>query len=210
MTLNTIIENFGTLIGVVYIYYQYKASPKFWYVSVVNAIPFIYLFFAKGNYASGLLFTYYLIVALQNIFFARKGEEQGDVFVIRNIPRALYPRLFGVAALIFAAIYAFLLNTESIKQLLETVFGMSLPFAVPQTPAADAFATALSFLAMWLLSKKYLEQWLIWVVVNSAFVYMQLVAGLYLWAGLFFLYLVVAVMGYFNWRKLQRRQCAEA
>ena len=85
----------------------------------------------------------------------------------------------------------------------------SLEVPTPQTPFADAFATGLSFVSMWLLSKKYIQQWLAWVVVNTAYVYMYIFQASYPWAVLFFIYGAVAVFGYFNWRNLYRRQQAK-
>ncbi len=202
LTFNEWVELIGTLIGLVYIYYQYIASPKFWYVSAVNALPFIYLFFVKGNYASALLYTYYLTVALQAILLPKNDTDGSGTFLIRTIPARLYPRLALATAALFGVLYAFLLNLEP---LVHSVFPAA-PVTLPLTPAADAFATALSFVSMWLLSKKYLEQWLSWVVVNTVFVYLGLSMGSWQWAALYALYGLVAVMGFFNWRRLLHRQ----
>lgn len=191
----------GTLLGLPYIYLQYKASPKFWPVSAVNALPFIYVNFVKSNFATAALFTYYLIVALQGMFFSGGKNETTDAdgtFIVRRIPLSLYPRLAAVFVLIFAAIYLFVTHAPSLLT--------SMP--EPQTPLADAFATALSFVSMWLLSRKYIEQWLSWVVVNTVYVYMYVVQGSYPWAALFLIYGAVAVLGYFNWSAIHRRQTA--
>lgn len=208
MTFNGYVEIFGTLIGLVYLYLQYKARPLFWHVAIINAIPFVYLFLLKGNYASAALFTYYLIVGVKMVFFTPKDENEGsgNVFTITNIPSRLYPRLLLTVTVICGTLYFFLLNVEQIITALNGMFNFNLPVATPRTPLADAFATSLSFVGMWLLSKKYLEQWILWVVVNTVFVYMQIVSDLYQWAALFTVYGIVAVMGYFNWRKLQRAQ----
>lgn len=209
MTFNGYVEIFGTLIGLVYLYLQYKANPLFWPVAIVNAIPFVYLFLLKGNYASAALFTYYFIVGVKMVFFAPKEEAKGNVFFIRNIPGRLYPRLLASVLLISGMLYLFLINVEQIIGLFNAFFNVSLPVETPLTPLSDALATALSFVGMWLLSKKYLEQWILWVVVNTLFVYMQVMSELYQWAALFTVYGIVAVMGYFNWRKLQARQTSE-
>ena len=205
--LNGILAFLGTVLGLPYIYLQYKASPKFWPVSALNALPFIYVNWVKSNFATAALFAYYFYVAVQAMFFSkdRESETNDGAFVVRNIPTQLYPRLVLIFLLIFGAIYAFVVYAPE----LFAHFLPSLEVPTPQTPFADAFATGLSFVSMWLLSKKYIQQWLAWVVVNTAYVYMYIFQASYPWAVLFFIYGAVAVFGYFNWRNLYRRQQAK-
>ena len=201
---NGILTFLGTLLGLPYIYLQYNASPKFWPVSAVNALPFIYVNLVKSNFATAALFAYYFFVAVQVMFFTRDkdSDSNADAFVVHNIPGKLYPRLLLAFLLIFGGIYGFVVYAPTIfAQLIP-----SLDVPTPQTPFADAFATGLSFVSMWLLSKKYIQQWLSWVVVNSVYVYMYVSQANYPWAVLFFIYGSVAVFGYFNWRALYRRQ----
>ena len=77
---------------------------------------------------------------------------------------------------------------------------------MPPTPWLDAFATAVSCTGMWLISRKYMENWLIWIVVNVGYVGMYAVQLNYFWAGLFFVYLVMSVVGWVEWRKLHHQQ----
>ena len=205
--LNGILAFIGTLLGFPYIYLQYKASPKFWYVSAVNALPFVYVNFVHGNFATATLFAYYFYIAVQAVFFSSdKGKAAtGDTFIVRHIPRRLYPRLVLIFAVLFVGIFLFVTHAHDI-------FAQILPNIEvhhPTTPLADAFATALSFVSMWLLSKKYIEQWIAWVVVNTAYVYMYLAQDSLPWAALFFVYGVVAVLGFFNWTALLHRQQSE-
>ena len=67
-------------------------------------------------------------------------------------------------------------------------------------PVADAFTTALSIVAMWMLAQKYLEQWLLWIIVNVVSTALYFWKGLYPTAILFIVYVIVAVLGYFRWR----------
>ena len=72
----------GTLLGLPYVYLQYKANPKFWIASALNALPFVYVNFVQGNFATAALFFYYLVVALQAIFFKKEEVTDEGVFVI--------------------------------------------------------------------------------------------------------------------------------
>ena len=80
----------GTLLGIPYVYLQYKASPKFWVASALNALPFIYVNFVQGNFATAGLFVYYLLVAVQAIFFKHEEVTEEGVFLIYTTPRRKY------------------------------------------------------------------------------------------------------------------------
>lgn len=192
----------GTLLGIPYVYLQYKASPKFWVASALNALPFIYVNFVQGNFATAGLFFYYLVVALQAIFFKKEEVTEEGVFVIHRTPSRSFMPLLVASGAILLGIYAFLTN---IHLLLGTSFG-GISVATPQTPWVDAFATALSCTGMWLISRKYLENWLVWMVVNVGYVVMYVVQGNIFWAALFVLYLVMSVVGWLEWKRLLSKQ----
>ena len=68
-------------------------------------------------------------------------------------------------------------------------------------PMGEAISTALSIVAMWLLAKKYLEHWLLWIIVNLFYAILNFSIELYPTALMFTVYLIVAIMGYWKWRK---------
>ena len=72
-------------------------------------------------------------------------------------------------------------------------------------PWCDAFTTALSIIGMWMLARKYLEQWWVWMVVDVVCVGLYIYKGLYFTAALYALYAVVAVMGWANWKRLMKK-----
>lgn len=69
-------------------------------------------------------------------------------------------------------------------------------------PALDAFTNALSFVGLWALARKYVEQWAFWIVVDVICCYLYIVKGIPFKAGLYGLYVVIAVMGYFKWKAM--------
>ena len=75
-------------------------------------------------------------------------------------------------------------------------------FTDSPVPWGDAFTTALSILAMWMLAQKYLEQWGVWMVVNAVS------AALYFWKGMtptavtYVVYTIVPIFGYIKWRRM--------
>ena len=73
-------------------------------------------------------------------------------------------------------------------------------------PVLDSFTNALSIVGLWTLARKYLEQWLFWMVVDliSCVLYVQ--KGIPFKALLYGLYVVIAVMGWFKWKKMMNNE----
>ena len=85
---------------------------------------------------------------------------------------------------------------------LGVIFGY---FFAAYTPAAatylDATTTAFAILATFMLVQKKLENWLYWIVVDIAYVYLYGRQGAWLFAGLMVIYVIIAALGYIRWRK---------
>ncbi|HEY7774972.1 MAG TPA: nicotinamide riboside transporter PnuC, partial [Kineobactrum sp.] len=75
-------------------------------------------------------------------------------------------------------------------------------------PYLDSFTTWGSILTTWMVARKVLENWLYWLVIDAAAIYLYLERGLMLTAGLFMVYLVIVVFGYLQWQKHYRAQFA--
>jgi nicotinamide mononucleotide transporter len=68
-------------------------------------------------------------------------------------------------------------------------------------PYLDAFTTWGSIVTTWMVAQKILENWLYWLVIDSASIVLYLDRGLYLTVLLFVAYLLIAVFGYWQWRR---------
>ena len=75
-------------------------------------------------------------------------------------------------------------------------------FTDSRVPFLDSMSTALSITAMWMLSRKLVEQWLVWLVVDMISMGLYIYKGIPITAALYMLYCVLAVLGYLRWRKV--------
>jgi nicotinamide mononucleotide transporter len=92
--------------------------------------------------------------------------------------------LAGVSLLLFALIWFILKNyTDS------------------NVPVADSLATSLSIVATWMLARKILEHWLVWIFVDLFSIGLFWYKELYPTVVLFVVYTIMAVVGYFEWKK---------
>lgn len=87
-----------------------------------------------------------------------------------------------------------------IMVLLAALISLLLHYTDSTTIILDAITTALSLVAQWMMSKKWLQNWWFWLVMNSISLIMYSVKGLYITTGLYAVYFILCVYGYYQWR----------
>lgn len=157
----------------------------------------MWLFFSKGIYADCAMNAYYFFIAIYGyIAWTRhknhKNPEKKQSTGIRPITHIGWKVLVGCigVCMVIYAILAYLL----------------IKFTDSTIPYLDAFTTSLSIVAMWMLARKYAEQWFAWILVDVVSCGLYFYKGLPLSAVRYGIYTVVAIFGYFNWIKLMKRQ----
>lgn len=73
-------------------------------------------------------------------------------------------------------------------------------------PLWDSIGTALSFVAQWMIAKRKIENWLVWIPVNIIYCILFFAKELPLYSALTLVYLLMAVIGYFNWKNILQKQ----
>ena len=184
------VEILGTVAGLLYLWLEYRASINLWVASIVMPALYLVVYYDAGLYADMGINIYYLLIAIYGWaawrygFSLRRGSE-GQELSISHTPAGLWLPLVGLTALLFVAIAQVLIN-----------------FTDSTVPWADAFTTALSVVGMWMLARKYVEQWWVWLVVDVASVALYVYKDLHFTAVLYALYAVVAIFGYRKWKQL--------
>ena len=77
-------------------------------------------------------------------------------------------------------------------------------FTDSNVPLLDSFTTALSIIGMWMLARKYVEQWWAWIGVDAVSAGLYVYKGLDFTAALYALYTIIAIFGYFKWKKMMK------
>lgn len=187
------LEIVGTIIGLLYLYFEYKASIYLWLMSILMPMIYIFVYYDAGFYADMGINIYYLGASIYGWAVWLGGRSiKREVKMVRNIehtPLKYILPMVVIAGVLFFAIAQLLIN-----------------FTDSTVPWGDSFTTALSIIAMWMLSRKYVEQWLVWLVVDVVCTGLYLYKGLYPTAALYGLYSVIAVFGYFKWLKLMKNE----
>lgn len=187
MTLSLLLQIVGTALGLWYLWLEYHANIWLWIVGAIMPMVHGLLYLSSGIYADAAMQLYYVLAGIYGLMVWRRRPKNKSEGKIVHTPLKWLPVLLVVYALLHCLLY-FLL-TE---------------FTDSRVPFFDAMSTALSVVAMWMLSRRLVEQWLVWLVVDMISVGLYLYKQIPITAGLYSIYCILAVVGYLRWRKLAK------
>lgn len=181
-----------TILGIIYIILEYRASIMLWLVGIVMPAMDVFLYYSHGLYGDAGMAVYYTLAAVYGWavwkFGKKRKQKAGEEMPVTFMPKRLYP----IATVFFVAAWV------------ATWFVLS-HFTSSNVPVLDGFTNALSFVGLWALARKYTEQWLFWILVDAVSCYLYIMKGIPFKAGLYGMYVVIAVMGYRKWMKMARQ-----
>ena len=186
------LDIFTTLLGLWYIYLEYKAHIAVWIVGIIMPALDIFLYYDHGLYGDAGMAAYYTLAGFYGYWawHRGKGREDKQVLPVTHFPqRHILP-----VACIFGALWV------------GTWFVLS-HYTNSTVPWTDALTNALSFVGLWALARKYVEQWFFWIVVDAICTVLYVQKGIPFKAFLYGLYVFIAVMGYFKWKQLMKADC---
>ena len=183
------LELIGLIIGLLYLLLEYKANIWLWPVGVIMPIVYIIIFYQNKFYADMTFNVYYLFASIYGWYIWAKSLEKTDQGFISHLPKKYIVGLSAIFVAIFAAIAFLLIN-----------------FTDSEVPYGDSFTTTLSILAIWMLAHKYIEQWLLWIVVNAVTAVLYHNKELNITVILFIVNFFVSILGYVKWKKMMLEQ----
>ena len=185
MELKLVLQIVGTLLGLLYLWWEYKANIWLWIVGAIMPVVHGVLYLNSGIYADAAMQLYYVLAGIYGLCVWLRGTKRAErVVSIQHTPSKWIFPLVAVYLLLHILMYYVLSE-----------------FTDSRVPFFDSMSTALSIVAMWMLSRKLVEQWLVWLVVDMISVGLYLYKGIPITAMLYTLYCALAVAGYMRWRK---------
>lgn len=180
------LEILGTATGIIYLYQELKASIYMWVTGIIMPAISIFVYYQAGLYADFGINVYYLFAALYGFAIWQFGKKKNEkTLPITRTPKRKYWQLT----------LCFILSFILIGFVLQCYTDSSVPWW-------DSFTTALSIVGMWMLARKWLEQWWAWVAVDAVSAFLYVYKGIYFYAALYALYTIIAIYGYFKWKRL--------
>ncbi|MCF0065478.1 nicotinamide riboside transporter PnuC [Dyadobacter chenwenxiniae] len=187
----TWLEILGFITGAICVYLNTQQNVWGWFFGIINAVLYAIVFWQVRLYADTGLQGYYFLTSIYGWWMWKFGGRNHDGISVTRTPARMYP-VFGVIFLIITASWGFLLGK----------------FTDASLTYADSALTVASLIGQWMMARKYLENWILWIIADACYVVMYFYKDLHLTAILYAVFLALAVGGYFQWRRDLLRDAA--
>ncbi len=184
------IEVLGVVFSILYLFFSIRQNILLWPMGIISALLYMVVFYQSKFYADMGLNGYYFFISIYGWILWRQTDK--DPAKELSVTR-IHLRMAGLLLVITV------LSFFGIGVILDKFTDSPIPYW-------DAFTTAVSFTATWMLARKILEHWILWIIVDLVSMGLYLYRGLYPTLVLFAIYSTMAVIGYFEWRKSYLRE----
>jgi len=176
----------GTIIALAYLYFSIKQNIWLWPLGIISSAIFAYVFFRSKIYAGMGLQIYYVIISIYgwyNWWKVRNGNKLSTTVKSLLGNYKLMVVLLLIVIFLFVVLFQILVHTDT------------------NVPYYDALISALSIVATWMLAKKYIEHWWVWLLADPISIGIFIYQKLYFMVILYFIYSIMAIVGYKSWKK---------
>jgi len=186
------VEIIAVITGLLYVILAIHKNPLLWLFGIISSGLYVWIFYHSGIYAYAFLYVYYVVIGLYGWYNwsgkSKDKQEQYNLAVQRTSKSILWLCISLTLALVIPI-------TFFLKK-----------FTSSDLPMADAFLTAGGFVATWMLTQKYIEQWLFWIIIDLSTMGVMIYQKLYPSALLFLIYTLLAIKGFVQWKKELKAQ----
>jgi nicotinamide mononucleotide transporter len=182
-------ELLGALLGVVMVVCNIRQLHWGWPLAFASSLLYVIVFADAKLYGEAALQIFFAITAIWGwLQWLRGGQTDGranrQALKVQRLHQLIALKIIAVCAIFFPTTALFLIK-----------------FTNSDAPWADALPTVLSLAATYLLGKKYIENWPVWIVVNSVSIALFAYKGLWLTVGLYAIFAVMAAVGWQAWAR---------
>ena len=185
------LELFAAIVGAISVYLSGRQSLWAWPTAIVNVVSYAVVFSRAKLYADAGLQVVYALLSLYGWYEWRYGGARRTPLPVTRTPARLWPLLAAIAVA----------GTLLVGGGLARWTDASIPYT-------DAALTAVSLVAQWMMTRKLLEHWLVWIAVDVVYVPVFISRGLHVTAALYAVFLGLAIAGWVAWRRDWRAQQA--
>jgi nicotinamide mononucleotide transporter len=186
-------EMSAVLFAIIYLLLAVKQDVKCWFAAIISSLLYFFIMYDAGLYMEAYLQIFYIIMAFYGLQQWRSGDANAPQFIVRTWDKRLHINV--IILIIFMSLIS--------GFLLEKYTNAILPFI-------DGLTTWGAIVATYMVAKRLLENWIYWFVIDFISIFLFMSRGLYLTAGLFFIYLVIIYFGYMSWIKIRDDISAES
>lgn len=187
------LEASAVAFGLAYLVLAIRQNILCWPAALISVLLSLVLFFEARLYSESALQLFYAAMALYGWYQWRYGGR-GPSDEAAELPVSVWPAQRHVVAIAMS-----LLATAAIGWVLAHKTRAAFPYL-------DTFTSVSAIVTTYMVAKKVLENWIYWIVLDSLSVYLYVARDLYLYAALFVVYVVLAVLGFVRWHRDWRAQ----
>ncbi|NPD92818.1 nicotinamide riboside transporter PnuC [Xylanibacter muris] len=187
-----ILEIFGVLSGLLYLFLEIRQHRAMWVVGFLTSLVYVFVFFRSRIYADMWLNIYYVVISVYGFL----QWTQNKRYVASEATSSTYKEI------VYSHLTSRILVTVlfSIAILFVLLYNVLHHFTDSPVPVGDAFTTAVGIVATWMLARRIIEHWILWIVVNGVSVCIYYQRGLYPTVFLYICYAILAVVGLYTWK----------
>jgi len=196
-------ELIAVVLALAYLVLAMRQSAWCWPAAFFSTMIYVVLFWQSALLMESLLNAYYLLMAVYGwtVWQQRPNVPTDDglhpnakkELTISSWSIEVHLKVIGVLVLVSVALGYVMAN-----------------FTHADFAYLDAATTVFALFATWMVTQKVLENWIYWIVIDAASIYLYLNKSYHLTAGLFMLYCVMCVYGYVKWRAQHQTESALA
>jgi nicotinamide mononucleotide transporter len=178
------IEATAVVFGLLAVWFVVRQNIWCWPTGLVQVSLYVFIFFQVKLYSDVILHLIYVVLQIYGwVHWLYGGEDRGELPVSRLAGRSFIGWILvaGVGTGAWGAVMA--RTTDA------------------AVPYGDAFTTAASLIAMWLMARKHIENWHFWIAVDVIAIGIYLYKDLYLTSGLYVAFLILSIAGLIAWRR---------
>lgn len=182
----TWLEIAAFVIAVAMVVFEMRVNPTAWPLAILSSLLYFALFWRSGLYGDASLQIFFVAIGAWGWWqWLRRGSgAHAAGHGVRSLPGRSRAGLLLAFAIAWPATGLFLKT-----------------FTSSDVPWWDAFPTALSIVGTWLLGRKYIENWPVWIAVNVVSVGLFAYKGLWLTTLLYAVFVVMSGFGWAAWRR---------
>ncbi len=185
-----LLEIIAVVFGLAYVILAAKKNIWCWLMGIISSCASIYLFIEYSKlYSEAILYFYYVVTGIIGWINWKNAENN-----LKIVRKSITTHLVFITIGIFLSILFYLL--------------VSNIFTDAARPLVDAFTTVFSFMATWITIKRWLSNWIYWVVIDAVTTVLYFDRDLKIYAGLMIVYTLLATYGYWQWVKMEQNQKA--
>ncbi|WP_226702195.1 nicotinamide riboside transporter PnuC [Microbulbifer elongatus] len=185
----TLWEVAAVVLALTYLLLAMRENILCWYAAFASTAIYLFLFWDVSLLMESALQIFYLVIAVYGWWQWRHRNQDGETLHIHRWPAAMH--IFAITGVgVLTLVFGYMLNNYTSAAL----------------PYLDSFTTWGAVVTTYMVTRKVLENWLYWIVIDGAAIYLYIDRGMYLTALLFVLYVILVIIGFFQWYTLYQNQ----